>query len=99
MAGRCAQRTAAGESNAVNLPHALLRNKIAGPLDDFLLRAHGPDLGSLADQFSNRYTTAIRETYPGFAGDALAKIRHHRLLLDTLFDATIQLRQCYDRDF
>src|ERR1700723_3483207 len=56
-----------------------------------------PHLGRRSYEVLNRHTPAVGKANKRIAGDALAKIRHHRLLLVALLDRAIELRQCDHR--
>jgi hypothetical protein len=81
------------------LSNALRPHQIALRLDDFLIRTHGPDFWSLTDELADRHPPSVGKPNTRLARNALPQIRHHRLLLDPLFDAAVQLRERDDRHF
>jgi hypothetical protein len=56
-----------------------------------LILAHRPNVRRLTDEVADRDLLPIGEPNARIAGHALTQIRHHRLLLDPLLDASVQL--------
>ena len=92
-----AQAATARQMHTAQSAHADRPDEIGLRGDQPPALVQGPDFGLPTHEFADRDAGPIREADQGIARHALAQVGHHRLLVDALLDAAVELRERDDR--
>src|SRR5688572_17878579 len=93
MLGRGANRSPARERNAEYGLRTDFPDLVRPSFDQLLMLVYSPHFGLGTNEAGNRNAPTISEANESVTRHALAKVRHHRLLVFTLLDAAIELRE------